>query len=95
MELVKSVILGVIEGICEFWRISSSGNLIVFRDILDIQVYYGLACDAVLQLATTFAVLVYFRKDIFGYIKTFFRVISKKRVEDKEKTLLWETNILT
>jgi len=89
MEFVKAIFLGFIQGATEFIPVSSSGHLIIARDLLNMQVAYGLAFDAVLQLATTLAVLVYFRKDIFGYIKTFFALLARKRVEHKEKTMLY------
>ena len=92
MDILNSIILGITQGITEFLPISSSGHLIIIRDLLGIQVYYGLAFDAILQLATTLAVLVYFWKDILGYIKTFFKILSKKKkelVSRKEKTLLY------
>lgn len=88
MEIVNSVILGVVQGLTEFIPISSSGHLILARELLGINVKYSLAFDAVLQLATTFAVLVYFRKDIFNLAKNFFRLISGKFVEAKDLILL-------
>ncbi len=88
MEIVNSVILGIIQGATEFIPVSSSGHLILMRDLLNMEVEYSLAFDAVLQLATTFAVLVYFRKDIFSLAKNFFKFISGKFVEAKELILL-------
>jgi undecaprenyl-diphosphatase len=88
MEIVNSVILGIIQGATEFIPVSSSGHLILARDLLNMEVEYSLAFDAVLQLATTFAVLVYFRKDIFGLVKNFFRFISRKFIESKDLILL-------
>ena len=91
MDFVNSIILGIVQGLTEFIPVSSSGHLIIARDILGLQLSHSLAFDAVLQLATTLAVLVYFRKDIWGYIKTFFKIISgkSKEIEKKEKTLLY------
>lgn len=88
MEIVNSVILGVVQGLTEFIPVSSSGHLILARELLGMNVEYSLAFDAVLQLATTFAVLVYFRKDIFNLAKNFFKFISRKFVETKDLILL-------
>jgi undecaprenyl-diphosphatase len=88
MEIVNSVILGIIQGATEFIPVSSSGHLILMRDLLNMEVEYSLAFDAVLQLATTFAVLVYFRKDIFNLAKNFFKFISGKFVDATELILL-------
>lgn len=88
MEIVNSVILGIIQGATEFIPVSSSGHLILARDFLNMEVDYSLAFDAVLQLATTLAVLVYFRKDIFGLVKSFLKFISGKFIEVKELILM-------
>ncbi|MFA7193334.1 MAG: undecaprenyl-diphosphatase UppP [Candidatus Paceibacterota bacterium] len=88
MEIVNSVILGIVQGATEFIPVSSSGHLILAREILGMNVAYSLAFDAVLQLATTLAVLVYFRKDIFGLVKNFFKFVARKNIEPKELILL-------
>ena len=82
-SIIDSIVLGIIQGITEFLPISSSGHLIIARDILGISQEGGLAFDAVLQLATACAVLIYFRKDIFDLIKnifTGFKDSSKNRL---------------
>lgn len=88
MDILNSIILGIVQGSTEFLPISSSGHLIIFRDILGIQTDSGLAFDAVLQLATTFAVLVYFWKDISSYVKNFFLWIFRKKIETENKNVL-------
>lgn len=80
---MDSITLGIVQGLTEFLPISSSGHLIFFRDILNLNVEYGLSFDAVLQLATTLAILVYFRKDICNLAKDFLRLITRKEVENK------------
>lgn len=63
-SILTSIILGVVQGLTEFLPVSSSGHLIIVRDLLGFRAEYELAFDAVLQLATTLAVVVYFWKDI-------------------------------
>lgn len=89
MDIFNSITLGIVQGITEFLPISSSGHLIIAREVLGIQVSYGLAYDAILQLATTLAVLIYFWKDIKKYATTFFRIVTKKPVESSDKVLLF------
>jgi undecaprenyl-diphosphatase len=82
-SVFDSIILGIVQGLTEFLPISSSGHLIIARDVLGIAQEGGLAFDAVLQLATACAVLLYFRKDIWDLIQNLF-----SRTKDKAKTNL-------
>jgi undecaprenyl-diphosphatase len=87
MDIISSIILGGIQGLTEFLPISSSGHLILMREFLGINSVDGLAFDAVLQLATSLAVLVYFKHDFLELIKGFFGLITGKVVEKKIKVL--------
>ncbi len=69
ISLPQSLILGAIQGLTEFIPVSSSGHLILAREILGLDSPGGLAFDAVLQLGTALAVLIYFFKDFVGLIK--------------------------
>lgn len=73
LSVFDSIILGITQGITEFLPISSSGHLIIARDVLGITQDGGLAFDAILQLATACAVLLYFRKDIIDLILNVFK----------------------
>lgn len=78
-----SILLGFVQGMTEFLPISSSGHLIVVRELLGIDQTGGLAFDAILQLATAMAVLLYFRKDIWDLVMNVFA-----KVKDPVKTKL-------
>jgi len=67
MEIIQSIILGVIQGITEFLPISSSGHLVLIPNIFGWE-DQGLAFDVALHWGTLIAILVYFRKD---WIKIF------------------------
>lgn len=88
MEFVNATFLGVVQGLSEFIPVSSSGHLILARAWLGDHAAYELAFDAVLQLATTLAVFVYFFKDIIGYARTFVRWIIRQPITPNESTLL-------
>jgi undecaprenyl-diphosphatase len=89
MEILISILLGFIQAVTEFLPISSSGHLIIFRDITNTQFEYGLSFDAVLQFATTLAVLVYFRRDIWRLIKSFCLMCRGKLEEKSDKVLIF------
>jgi undecaprenyl-diphosphatase len=83
LSVFDSISLGFVQGMTEFLPISSSGHLIITRELLGISQDGGLAFDAVLQLATALAVVVYFRNDILDLVKNVFA-----KVKDPVKTKL-------
>jgi undecaprenyl-diphosphatase len=62
-EELKAIVLGLVQGLTEFFPISSSAHLSAMREILGFSMK-GLAFDVSLHLATLLAVLVYFRGEI-------------------------------
>lgn len=89
MEWIDAIILGLVQGITEFLPISSSGHLVIVRDFLAIDDLNGLAFDAVLHFATTAAVMVYFRADIWNLIQVALRKLGRLPVNEKDITLLY------
>lgn len=89
MDIFDSIILGVIQGLTEFLPISSSGHLIIARDIFGWHNNIDLSFDAILQLATVLAIIVFFWKDIWILIKEFISLIQRKPIEEKNKILIY------
>lgn len=89
MGYLDAIILGLVQGITEFLPISSSGHLILIRELLGIQTEGGLAFDAVLQLSTTGAVALYFSKDLWLIMQTALRKLGRLPVNAKDLTLLY------
>jgi undecaprenyl-diphosphatase len=89
MTHLAAIILGFIEGATEFIPVSSSGHLIIGRAILGLGSVGSLTFDAVLQLATSCALLVYFWRDVLRLIQTAWKIVTRQPVEQKEKTLLY------
>ncbi len=89
MTYFTAIILGIVEGATEFIPVSSSGHLILVRSILKINDSMGLSFDAVLQLAATLALIIYFWKDLWELFLTFIGLITHGNVSSKEKTLLY------
>jgi undecaprenyl-diphosphatase len=89
MTIFEAIILGLVQGVTEFLPISSSGHLILMRDLLDIESSGALAFDAVLQLATVLAVILYFRNDLWVLTQTALRKLGRLPVNQKDLTLLY------
>jgi len=95
MDFFSTIFLGFIQGVLEFLPVSSSGHLSLARNIFELKVVDGLAIDAILHLATTLAIIVYFRKEIFVLIQTFLRKLGRLPVNEKDLTLLYALIIAT
>lgn len=89
MSFFEGMVLGLVQGFAEFIPISSSGHLILARKIFGLSEGNGLAIDAVLQLATAFAILIYFRRDIYVLLRDFLRLIARREIERERRTLLF------
>lgn len=87
MTFFEGAVLGLVQGLTEFIPISSSGHLIIAHRFFGSQ-ENTLAIDAILQLATVLAVLVYFRKELWRLFVNFLKLISRKVIAPEEKSLL-------
>lgn len=67
LGILKSIILGIVQGLSEFLPISSSGHLVLFEQILNFK-QSGIAFEVFVHFGTLIAVLIVFRKDIWKMI---------------------------
>lgn len=81
MLVIQAVFLGVVQGLTEFFPISSSGHLLILHDLLNFDMADSLSFDAALHLGTLLALLVFFWKDIVRLISAFFRSLVHWRVK--------------
>lgn len=72
MEYWQIIILGILQGITEFLPISSSGHLILAPVVFNFK-DQGLAMDAMLHLATLFAIIIFFKNDLLKLVASLFR----------------------
>lgn len=77
------LILSFIQGMTEFLPISSSGHLILLPYLMGFQ-EHSLEVDGILHLGTLFAVLIYFRRDIFALVRDFFVYLSSPKKASKD-----------
>lgn len=68
MSTLEATVLGIIQGLTEFLPISSSGHLVLFQKLLNVQ-KANLTFDIMVHFGTLLAVIVYFWSDILAIIK--------------------------
>jgi undecaprenyl-diphosphatase len=64
MSLIEAIVLGIVQGLTEFLPISSTGHLRIVPAFVGWD-DPGSAFTAIIQLGTTLAVLIYFRRDLW------------------------------
>jgi undecaprenyl-diphosphatase len=75
-DVLKAVVLGLIQGLTEFLPISSSAHLRIYPELFGWG-DPGAAFTAVIQIGTELAVLIYFRKDIWRIVSTWARSLVR------------------
>ena len=78
---VKVIILGIFQGVTELVPISSTAHMRVIPSLFGWQ-DPGTAFSAAMQLAGFFAVMVYFRKEIFNISSSFLKGVFQRSYKD-------------
>lgn len=72
MEVLKAIVLGLIQGLTEFLPVSSSGHLAIGHVLFGVEGDNSLLFDVILHGATVLSTIVVFRKEIYELIKGLF-----------------------
>ena len=88
MDYLFSTILGLVQGLTEFIPVSSTGHLIIARTLFGLPLENTLSFDAVIQLASALSVIVFFWRDIWRLIKSFFNWILRKGCPPEDKIMI-------
>ncbi len=92
MDLIQTILMGIVQGLSEFLPISSSAHLVftsnfykVFKGIEIVQESnQEVFLDIMLHLGTLIAVLIFFRKEIMEIIKALYFGLKNKDYSSKD-----------
>lgn len=89
MEIIRAIVLGLIQGVTEFIPVSSSGHLVLVPHLLGWE-EPSVAFDVLLHTGTLLALIIYFRNEVLQLLKAFFAsIIEKDFKKDFERKLAW------
>lgn len=83
MEMLKFILLGIIQGISEPIPISSSGHLFLFKKIFNTTAFDSLSFEIIANFGSFLAILFIFRNDIIDLITNFLKFLFNKSSRDK------------
>lgn len=83
MAPLQAVILGAIQGLTEFFPVSSSGHLVIFQQLMGLNEPV-LLFDISVHVGTLAAILCYYVKDILRLATAFFRVFPWKEPKNSQ-----------
>ncbi|MED5307700.1 MAG: undecaprenyl-diphosphate phosphatase [Bacteroidota bacterium] len=68
IEEIKYFLIGIIQGLAEFFPVSSSGHIVLLSSLLEISNEHPLLLSITVHFATTLSTIIVFRKKIFEII---------------------------
>jgi len=86
-ECVQSFLLGIVQGVTEFLPISSTAHLKVAPYLFGYS-DPGISISASLQLGSAFAIIFYFRNEIFAIIYSFFASFTRREISIDDNSRL-------
>lgn len=75
MNFYQAIFLGVVQGLTEFFPVSSSGHLVITQSILPNFEQPGVLFDVILHVGTLMAIFLYFGKNIFNMFIKYWKLL--------------------
>ncbi|CAL4318547.1 undecaprenyl-diphosphate phosphatase [Buchnera aphidicola] len=88
-NLIISIVIGTIEGITEFFPISSTGHMIIFIHWLNVENKHTKILEIFVQIGSAMAILFFFHKNIIKLL-----IINTKKKYNKTKNIHLIVSIL-
>jgi undecaprenyl-diphosphatase len=93
VSILQAIILGLVQGITEFAPVSSSGHLILVPWMLGWHIVDDPALnksfDVALHMGTFVGAVIYFRHDLWVYIKAFVASCRARAIRTPDERLAW------
>ncbi|MEX0843888.1 MAG: undecaprenyl-diphosphate phosphatase [Balneolaceae bacterium] len=84
MDVLQSFLLGLIQGLTEFLPISSSGHLVLGKQILGVEVETGITFEVIVHFGTLCSILIYYRNIIWDLMVSAFSFVKAPGVHKKD-----------
>ncbi len=78
LDLLKYILLGFVQGFTETIPVSSSGHLMIVKRLIHLDIDFD-TLAIVTNFGSLLAIIVFFRKDIWSLIKSFFAYLTTKQ----------------
>ena len=83
IKILQYIILGIIQGFTEPIPISSSGHLVIFKNLFKVDVLNDINFEIIVNFGSFLAICFLFRKEIIKIISDFFSYLKTKKKEYK------------
>jgi undecaprenyl-diphosphatase len=93
-DILRAAVLGVIQGLTEFLPISSSGHLIVARELFGWEFADDLTFDVALHLGTTAAVIAFFWNEWLAMLRSGWGWLSRRDEPLDDPDRVYDTHLL-